>query len=384
MRELRQAKRVRSLYLHIPFCLSKCLYCSFSSFPNMSEHHHRYVQALKSHIRTSCPETNTKSLETLFIGGGTPTVLEAEKLAEIIAVCRDTYRFSDDIEISIEANPGTIDISKLKVLGDAGVNRLSIGVQSFNDTDLQGLGRAHRSDISIQALEYAREAGFKNISLDLMYGLPGQSTDSWQKNLEQAVALGPHHLSCYQLTIEEGTDFYNRYPTDSLELPDDRTIIAMEQATRKYLSAHGIGQYEISNYARPGYECRHNIGYWLNEEFIGCGAGAAGFFNGRRYKVITDPLRYCSAIENGEDVIEDSEVLSAEASFRETVVMGLRLLKGVDRRRLYDRYGLTVDELYGSIVKELAGKGLLEENEDYLRLTAQGRCFANQVMAELV
>ena len=350
----------------------------------MSEHHPRYVQALKTHIRKSCPEVGRKSLETLFIGGGTPTVLKAEKLAEIIGVCRQTYGFSNDIEISIEANPGTIDIPKLKILRDAGVNRLSIGVQSFSDKDLQGLGRAHRSDSTLLAAEYAREAGFSNISLDLMYGLPGQGTDSWQKNLEQAVALGPHHLSLYQLTIEENTDFYNRYATDSLGLPDDGTIIAMEQATRKYLSAHGIEHYEISNYARPGYECRHNIGYWLNEEFIGCGAGAAGFFNGRRYKVIADPLGYCSAIENGEDFIEESEVLSPEASFRETVVMGLRLVKGVDRRRLYDRYQLTVEELYGSKVTELVDKGLLEENEDYLKLTDQGRCFANQVMAELV
>ncbi len=244
----------------------------------MSEHHSRYVQALKTHIRTSCHEAGRKSLETLFIGGGTPTVLKAEKLAEIIEVCRETYGFSNDIEISIEANPGTIDVPQLKILLDAGVNRLSIGVQSFSDKDLQGLGRAHRSDSAIQAAEYGREAGFRNISLDLMYGLPGQSTDSWQKNLEQAVALGPHHLSLYQLTIEEDTDFYERSRRDSLGLPDDGTIIAMEQATGKYLSAHGIEHYEISNYARPGYECRHNIGYWLNEEFVGCGAGAAGFY----------------------------------------------------------------------------------------------------------
>lgn len=373
-----------SLYIHIPFCLSKCFYCSFSSFPQMGEHHGRYVQSLLTQIRTSYPEKHKKELETLFIGGGTPTVLRTGKLVEIIETCREVYGFSDDAEISIEANPGTIDRAKLSALQDAGVNRLSVGVQSFNDKDLQVLGRAHRSDKSTQAVYDAREAGFNNISLDLMYGLPGQSVESWKENLEQAVALHPQHLSLYQLTIEEDTDFYNRYLNDSLGLPDDEEIIAMEQATREYLGAHGIEQYEISNYARAGYECRHNIGYWHNEEFVGCGAGAAGFCNGKRYKVIIDPLLYCSAVESGEDVIEESEVLSMEASFRETVVMGLRLIKGIDKRRLSDRYHLTLDDQYGSELTDLVRKGLLEESEDYLRLTVQGRRFANQVMAELV
>lgn len=350
----------------------------------MGEHHGRYVQSLLTQIRTSYPEKHKKALETLFIGGGTPTVLRTGKLVEIIETCREVYGFSDDAEISIEANPGTIDRAKLSALQDAGVNRLSVGVQSFNDKDLQVLGRAHRSDKSTQAVYDAREAGFNNISLDLMYGLPGQSVESWKENLEQAVALHPQHLSLYQLTIEEDTDFYNRYLNDSLGLPDDEEIIAMEQATREYLGAHGIEQYEISNYARAGYECRHNIGYWHNEEFVGCGAGAAGFCNGKRYKVIIDPLLYCSAVESGEDVIEESEVLSMEASFRETVVMGLRLIKGIDKRRLSDRYHLTLDDQYGSELTDLVRKGLLEESEDYLRLTVQGRRFANQVMAELV
>lgn len=373
-----------SLYIHIPFCLSKCFYCSFSSFPQMGEHHDRYVQSLLTQIRTSYPEKHKEALETLFIGGGTPTVLRTGKLVEIIETCREVYGFADDAEISIEANPGTIDRAKLSALQDAGINRLSVGVQSFNNQDLEVLGRAHRSDKSIQAVCDAREAGFDNMSLDLMYGLPGQSVESWQENLEQVVALHPQHLSLYQLTIEEDTDFYNRYLNDSLGLPDDEAIIAMEQVTREYLGAHGIEQYEISNYARAGYECRHNLGYWRNEEFVGCGAGAAGFCNGKRYKVINDPLLYCSAVESGEDVIEESEVLSTEASFRETVVMGLRLIKGIDKRRLSGRYYLTLDDQYGSELTDLVRKGLLEESEDYLRLTVQGRRFANQVMAELV
>jgi len=350
----------------------------------MTRHHDRYIETLRSQIRSSQMENNSGPLDTLFIGGGTPTVLEADKLAETIETCRESFGFSSSIEISIEANPGTIDSAKLRILKDVGVNRLSIGIQSFDDLELQRLGRAHRSAVGIQAVNDAHEAGFENISLDLMYGLPGQNTASWQKNLEQAVALGPHHLSLYQLTIEEGTDFYHQKRRKTLVLPDDDTVLEMEQVTGSYLGSRGIDQYEISNYARPGYECRHNIGYWLNEEFIGCGAGAAGFCNGERYKIISDPLCYCGAMERGEDGIEERESLHREASFRETVVMGLRLVAGVDKKRLYDRYRLKLSDQYGSVLTGLIDNNLLEEDDQYLRLTERGRRFANQVMAELV
>ena len=350
----------------------------------MQEIHDRYVSALLTQIGGSSSERGERVLQTLFVGGGTPTVLRPEKLVEIIQACRNHYTFSEQAEISIEANPGTVDRASLEMLRECGVNRLSIGVQSFNDDDLQVLGRMHCAEKSRQSLEDAREAGFDNISLDLMYGLPGQGFESWRANLEQAVKLRPQHLSLYQLSIEEGTGFYDQYRAGRLELPDDEEILGMEQFTREYLSSHGIQQYEISNYARPGYECRHNIGYWENEEFVGCGAGAAGFTGGRRYKLITDPLRYCLAMERGENVVEGDEILDTEASFRETVVMGLRLLRGVDKKRLFERFGLTLDGQYGSILTELVGRGLLEENRDFLRLSARGRRFANQVMAELV
>ena len=208
--ESQQAKLVHSLYIHIPFCLSKCFYCSFSSFPGMADHHDRYVQALKTQIERFDAGTKTAVLDTLFIGGGTPSVLGADRLAEILEACEHRFGFSEKVEISIEVNPGTIDLMQLNVLREAGATRISIGVQSFNDQDLLMLGRAHRADKGIQAVYDAHEAGFSNISLDLMYGLPGQSVDSWQRNLEQAVALKPHHLSLYQLTIEEGTDFYDQ------------------------------------------------------------------------------------------------------------------------------------------------------------------------------
>ncbi len=350
----------------------------------MQEIHDRYVSALLAQIGGSGGDLGERILHTLFVGGGTPTVLRTEKLVEIIEACRKHYTFSEQAEISIEANPGTVDRTSLEMLRECGVNRLSIGVQSFNDDDLRVLGRGHCADKSRQSLEDAREAGFDNISLDLMYGLPAQGSESWRATLEQAVKLRPQHLSLYQLSIEEGTGFYDQYRASRLELPDDEEILGMEQFTREYLASHGIKQYEISNYARPGYECRHNIGYWENEEFVGCGAGAAGFEGGRRYKLISDPLRYCLAMERGGDVVEGDEILDMEASFRETVVMGLRLLRGVDKKRLFERFGMTLAGQYGSILTALVGRGLLEESRDFLRLSARGRRFANQVMAELV
>ena len=350
----------------------------------MEHHHERYVRSLISQIRKSDPETETDPLDTLFLGGGTPTVLGSEYLAEILAACQEVYTFARDIEVSVEANPETIDVAMLKNLRKAGVNRLSIGVQSFNDDDLLMLGRIHGQERSLASVFDAQDVGFTNISLDLMYGLPGQTVDSWQKNLEQAIALAPKHISAYQLTLEEGTAFFEQHKSGSLVLPEEETIIEMEQNTRTILRAHGFKHYEISNYAQAGCECRHNLRYWHNEDFIGRGAGAAGYYRGLRYKILTDPLRYCAALEGGESLLEAEERLDAEASCRETVVMGLRLIKGVDKQRLWAKHHHSLTELYGTKVYELVAAGLLDEQEDYLRLTARGLQIANQVMAELV
>ena len=350
----------------------------------MEQHHHRYVDSLISQIRKSDPEQEADPLDTLFLGGGTPTVLGTESLAEIIAACKEVHTFATDIEVSIEANPETIDVTRLKNLRKAGVNRISIGVQSFNDDDLLMLGRIHGKERSIASVFDAQDVGFTNISLDLMYGLPGQTVDSWQKNLEQAIALAPNHISAYQLTLEEGTSFFQQHESGSLVLPEEETILEMERNTRSFLRAHGYKHYEISNYAQAGAECRHNLRYWHNDDFIGRGAGAAGYYRGLRYKIVADPLRYCAAVERGESLLEAEEKLDADASCRETVVMGLRLIKGVDKRRLWTKYQRSLTDLYGTKVYELVAAGLLNEQNDYLRLTDRGLQIANQVMAELV
>jgi len=375
---------VGSLYIHIPFCQSKCLYCSFSSFAGLEAHHDRYVQALITDIETRSAADEAAPLETIFIGGGTPTILQPESLTKVLECIYRVYDVASSAEISIEANPGTTDLMSLRTLRSAGFNRLSIGMQSLDDSDLDVLGRRHRSHDCLQALEDAREAGFENISLDLMYGLPGQTVGSWEAILERALSLSPDHLSLYQLTIEENTPFYRRYKNGLLVLPEDVVTLEMEALTAKRCHDAGYIHYEISNYAQPGSECRHNLVYWHNEEYLAAGAGAVAFVNGVRAKTISDPLKYCEAIEQGRPVVEEQEKLGREASFRESVVMGLRLINGIKKTDISARYGLTFTDVYGSLLSELEKKGLLEQDGGAIRLTGLGRRLANQVMAELV
>lgn len=373
-----------SLYIHIPFCLSKCPYCSFVSYAGMNTLHRRYATALLREAQQLKQANNHEALSTLFLGGGTPTILGGEVLADLVTGCAELFGLAGGAELSIEANPKTIDPEKLKRLRHAGINRLSIGVQSFNDQELRTLGRAHSSEDAVQTVRQARNAGFTDISLDLMYGLPGQSPGSWQASLEQALSLSPTHLSLYQLTIEAGTLFFQQQEQGLLELPDDDEVTAMDRITATLCPQAGLARYEISNYARPGFECRHNINYWQNRPYLALGAGAVSCLDGCRRRRINDPLRYCEFIESGQPVIAEEECLEPAASFRETVIMGLRMVRGVSRKELQARYGLDVEEYYGEQLLRLVAQGLLELSANSLRLTERGLKFANQVMAELV
>lgn len=377
-----------SLYIHIPFCLSKCPYCSFVSHTGMDRLHQRYAAALlreAREVKRLSRNISLLPLATLFLGGGTPTHLPGRELAEIVTGCTGLFGLSDQAEISIEANPKTIDPAKLTLLRESGINRLSIGVQSFNDRELHSLGRPHSAADATTAVRQAREAGFDNLSLDLMYGLPGQDQQSWQQSLEQALSLSPKHLSLYELTVEEGTPYHLQQEQGQLDLPDEEEVAAMDQITATLCQKAGLEQYEISNYARPGYECRHNINYWRNGPYLSLGAGAVGCTDGRRQRNITDPRRYCEQIESGQSVVQEEECLEPAASFRETVIMGLRMSCGVSREHLQRRYEMDLHGCYGdTTLTRLVDQGLLEMTASHLRLTARGRIFANQVMAELV
>ena len=374
-----------SLYIHIPFCKSKCCYCAFTSVAGQDHLFARYVAGVCSELAmlaSSFPEFS--GLDTLFFGGGTPTVLGPGLLSSLLERVRLLLGFAEGAEITIEANPGTVDADFLRKLKMNGCNRLSFGVQSLCGEELETLGRLHRVEDVHSSFKAARQAGFDDISLDLMYGLPGQSLASWRTTLERALALSPDHLSMYQLTIEEGTPFHGFFLSCDICLPDDETVLAMEGLNHSLCRTAGLQQYEISNYARVGHRCRHNLNYWHNMPYLAAGAGAVSYVDGVRARRVGEPQRYCDLVETGREVVEEREKLDTEAAFRETVVMGLRLLHGVDREALAARFGLDVEAYYAPVLDELVSKGLIELTPGRLRLTKRGLRFANVVMAELV
>lgn len=319
-----------SLYIHIPFCKSKCHYCAFNSHAGLDSLYERYFQALKIEISAL---KLTDPIKTIFFGGGTPTVLGAEKLIALVNCCR-RYTIDSSAEITVEANPETIDFTGLRKLRDGGVNRLSFGVQSFNDSDLLRLGRVHTAEKAVEAVVEAKRAGFDNINLDLMSALPGQTVSTWHHNLESALTLEPQHLSIYQLTPEEDTVFYEQYVSGELGLPGDEESLEMDRITKELCAENGLIQYEISNYAKDDCKCQHNINYWHNNSYYAAGAGAVGYIEGVRQRRVDSPEEYCRCIETGLSVIVEQESLEKETSFRETVVVGLRMFEGVSVERL--------------------------------------------------
>jgi oxygen-independent coproporphyrinogen-3 oxidase len=377
------------IYIHIPFCHSKCPYCSFNSSPEpgptaLAD----YMAALMQQVRLMAahPWVATLHFATLYIGGGTPTIYSHEAPTNLIEACRATFTSSsiDLTEITVEANPNTITLEKLQTLKRAGVNRLSIGCQSFSDPLLRILGRSHSGADAEAAVRNARAAGFDNISLDLMYGLPGQTVADWRQTLDMAIGLEPDHFSIYELAIEEETPFAGRLQAGDIILPDEETVLQMEETGREMMNVFGYERYEISNYARPGMQSRHNAIYWQNNSYLGLGAGAVSFFDGFRVRNVADWQRYVSLVHDGKYPFREGEFLSLEASFRETIIMGLRRTEGISCRRLEQRYGLTPAAYYGNTLKLLIQDKLLEIHRDHLRLTDRGLLLANQVLAQLV
>lgn len=377
-----------SLYLHIPFCLSKCRYCSFQSIAAGEKLYAPYVAALTleltRHAEIKGALERSPKLSTLFVGGGTPTCLPVGLLQGLIRSAVDLFGAEPHAEISVEANPGTVDAAYLEALLETGVNRLSLGVQSFDNRELQRIGRLHDAQEACSAIKAASMAGFRNINLDLMYGLPGQTPASWRHSLEKGLSFHPQHLSLYQLTIEADTPFFALVANNTLRLPEEDAIVEMDEITTQLCGSAGLLQYETSNYAGDGHQCRHNINYWLNNDYLAAGTAAVSCLYGVRERRIADPAEYIRRIHAQQSVIIETEQLSREGSFRETVIMGLRMVQGVSRRTLYERYALDVQEYYGSTVEKLLAFGFVELTATHLRITAKGRPLANQIMAELV
>lgn len=382
----RATEKSGSIYLHIPFCQSKCAYCAFNSYPARHFDINGYLKALDKEIDAMAahPLVRQKKFFSLFIGGGTPTIYSGKQLGRLIRSCRKLYHFTDQPEISVETNPNQINLETLNGLKKAGVNRLSIGIQSFAAPLLKRLGRTHTAGDGLKAITLARKAGFDNINLDLMYGLPGQSLQDWQQTLETALATGPEHLAIYELMVEKNSVFGTLAAANKLDLPHEDTIVHMEKLTLQFLQSAGFIRYEIANYARPGYECEHNINYWKNGTYLGMGAGAVSGLNNMRISHVLDPDQYRILITDGKPPFAGAECLCRDARFRETVIMGLRMTGGIDMTDIESRFGLTPSGYYGPILKKLIGRDLLEISGNHLRLTERSLPVANQVLSELV
>lgn len=375
------------LYLHVPFCRKKCSYCSFYSFSPRSEDIRRYVEAVRLQLRQLAqdPEVRALGFATVFFGGGTPSTLPVEVLATLLADCREQFSLTGETrEISIEVNPGTIDAAGLRQLRRAGFNRLSIGVQSLIDRELAQLGRIHTRDEALATIKAARSAGFDNCSVDLMYGLPGQSPSSWLETLERTLALAPAHLSLYELTVEEGTPFFLQVQQGRMTLPAEASVLDMMAAIDTTIGGSPLERYEISNYAVAGRQCRHNLTYWNNGSYLGLGPGAVSAFGGQRRATVADFAVYCERLAAGREVWQEIERLDPETAFRETVIMGLRLLAGVSIDELRQRFGIDLLPYYGALLHPLLDQHLVAICAGRLALTHRGLPLANQVMAALV
>lgn len=348
----------------------------------MESIHDEYVRALTLEI--SKTERCDSPLMSVYIGGGTPTLLSANQLGDILSAINNLQPISDDAEVTLEANPGTVDDFKFKKLHDVGFNRLSIGVQSLDDDFLSVLGRAHTSRQAIDAYSAARNAGFTNISIDLIFALPGQTIEQWSNTLDKALELEPEHISLYELTIEEGTKFSQLCTEGRLSLPCEDAQIDMYELAIAKLKAAGYEHYEVSNFARPGYRCRHNQVYWRNEAYYGFGAGATSYIGGNRSLRVSNPNDYISAIKSGESVIEFSEHLTGRRYLSETIIQGLRMLDGIDMDRLSERAEVDPATEFASQIDTLISRGLLEWSDSHLKVTHQGLLLLNDVSQEFL
>ena len=372
------------IYLHIPYCLHKCGYCDFNSHPENREEEEIYVSALMSEIDHYAQQLEGKTISTVFVGGGTPTLLPPENLDKILGSIKSHFNLSPDCEITIEANPATIKQENLAEIRSSGFNRISIGVQSFDTDELKLLERVHNVDEIHTTIDRARRAGFDNLSLDLMFGLPDQLPEKWMANLHKALEKNPDHISAYGLTIEPATAFFKLHDRGLLTLPSEETQLEMFQSTIETLQSAGYQQYEISNYARPGFECRHNLNYWDNGEYLGLGAGASSYLNGERFKNTALPSRYIRSVREDGAAVESTETLTPLHSMGETIMLGLRRLKGIAIEDFENRFQISFNKVYGKVIDPLLNEGLITINQNHMALSRKGLFLADSVILKFL
>ena len=367
------------IYIHIPFCIRKCDYCDFLSGPSGPKEQADYVQALLREIQ-AVEEGEGRSVSSIFIGGGTPSVLDERLLGDILKEIRNRFKMEEDAEITIEVNPGTANIGKLQAYREMGINRLSIGLQSPQDRELKILGRIHNYEQFLETYQEARTVGFDNINIDLMSAIPDQTYEGWAKNLRTAAELEPEHISAYSLIVEEGTPFAAR----KLNLPDEDTEYNMYEATAQILKEYGFEQYEISNYARKGRECRHNVGYWTRQDYLGFGLGASSLYGKERFANTADMKKYLENSRNPEKIREKEPSLTREDEMAEFMFLGLRMTKGILKADFQRRFGCTIESVYEEVLEKYESMGLLLEQDGRIFLSREGIHVSNSIMAEFL
>ena len=383
------ADKSLELYVHIPFCVRKCEYCDFLSAPAGAATQQEYVRNLLLEIEQKGVRCTDYEVTTIFFGGGTPSILKAGWIADILNAIHRNFKVRKDAEITIECNPGTLTFEKLSIYKSAGINRISVGLQSASDAELRELGRIHTYEDFLRSYDLIRKKGFSNVNIDLMAALPGQTLKSYEQTLRRVLALKPEHISAYSLIIEEGTPFYEKYEADELlrekgekpqMLPSEETERLMYERTKELLLAHGYERYEISNYARRGYACRHNIGYWRRENYLGFGLGSASLLENERFHNTTDLTDYLG----GDYLAYEQEKLDKKSQMEEFMFLGLRMTDGISTECFRQTFGLTVELVYGPVLEQQIADRLLRKEDGRIFLTERGLDVSNYVMAQFL
>ena len=383
------ADKSLELYVHIPFCVRKCEYCDFLSAPAGADTQQEYVRNLLLEIEQKGVRCTDYEVTTIFFGGGTPSILKAGWIADILDAIHRNFKVRKDAELTIECNPGTLTFEKLSIYKSAGINRISVGLQSASDAELRELGRIHTYEDFLKSYDLIRKKGFSNVNIDLMAALPGQTLKSYEQTLRRVLALKPEHISAYSLIIEEGTPFYEKYEADELlrekgekpqMLPSEETERLMYERTKELLLAHGYERYEISNYARRGYACRHNIGYWRRENYLGFGLGSASLLENERFHNTTDLTDYLG----GDYLAYEQEKLDKKSQMEEFMFLGLRMTDGISTECFRQTFGLTVELVYGPVLEQQIADQLLRKEDGRIFLTERGLDVSNYVMAQFL
>lgn len=372
------------LYLHIPFCRQKCFYCDFPSFAGRERYEEDYTDALCRELAVQGALYREKwgRPRTIYMGGGTPSLLPEKLLKKILRSISDTFAEENDttaeeLEFTVECNPGTVDASKLNLLRAGGVNRLSFGVQTFDDGLLKKIGRIHTGAQAKEAMALARQAGFYNVSMDLIYGLPGESLAQLERDLEEMVALAPEHISIYGLQLEKGTAFAKMQELGKLSLPDEDTVERMYDTMTAFLPAHGYARYEISNFAKPGFESRHNLSYWQDVPYLGVGAAAHSYLEGVRYENTQELSAYIALVKAGKSPARQEEPATRQIAMEEFCFLALRTARGIEKSRFEKKFGVTLASIYPEVIQRLEGKGMLVEDAETVHLTELGMKYGN-------